>query len=131
MIKKLRLIVLVRFDKPFDALHNRLCLSAGSFVLNGKKFDYMRSEAIRCSPVDVDYPKEESAQIAVTLSIPDEDYSDDVDISEVVHGVWDEMNFYEPDGVATVSRVLKVEAFDNSTTVMVTYPTVETITMNE
>lgn len=131
MIKKLRLVVLVRFDKPFDALHNLLCLSAGSFVLNGKRFDYMRSEATRCSPIDVEYPKQESAQIAITLSIPDESYSDEVDISEVVHGVWNEMNFYEPDGVATVSRVLKIEAFDGGTTVSVMDPTVEKITMND
>lgn len=131
MIKKLRLIVLVKFDKPFDALHNRLCLSAGSFVLNGERFDYMRSEATRCSPIDVEYPKQESAQIAVTLSIPDEDYSDEVDISEVVHGVWNEMNFYEPDGVATVSKILKIEAFDGRTTVSVMDPTVEKITMND
>lgn len=131
MIKKLRLVVLVRFDKPFDALHSRLCLSAGSFVLNDKKFDYMRSEATRCSPIDVEYPKQESAQIAITLSIPDESYSDEVDISEVVHGVWNEMNFYEPDGVATVSRVLKIEAFDGGTTVSVMDPTVEKTTMND
>lgn len=41
------------------------------------------------------------------------------------------MNFYEPDGVATVSRVLKVEAFDSGTTVTVMDPTVEIITMND